>query len=353
MKLKKLLFAVYSWFVFFLLSAFAVSCCMMLFLTMLSETLALEYTPENLSAAAKLTFGNVVLISLIFTAADMLRRRLTVDRPTKRITEAGGRIMQGDFGVRVPPLADIPSNESFNSIIDCFNGMAQELGGVETLRTDFIANVSHEFKTPLAAVSNYAALLGAEKLSDEKRLEYAGAVSAASRRMADMMTNILRLNRLEARSISPNCEEYDLGGQLCECLLQFENVWENGGIQLETDIADDIRITSDAELLSLVWNNLLSNAFKFTEQGGTVSVSLHTQGDFAVVTVADSGCGISAETGAHIFDKFYQGDTSHSTEGNGLGLALVKRVIDILHGEISVESAPGEGAAFTVRIRRC
>lgn len=353
MKLKKLLFAVYSWFVFFLLSAFAVSCCMMLFLTMLSDTLALEYTPENLSAAAKLTFGNVVLISLIFTAADMLRRRLTVDRPTKRITEAGRRIMSGDFGVRIPPLADTPSNESFNSIIDCFNGMAQELGGVETLRTDFIANVSHEFKTPLAAVSNYAALLGAEELSDEKRLEYAGAVSAASRRMADMMTNILRLNRLEARSISPNCEEYDLGGQLCECLLQFESVWENGGIQLETDIADDIRITSDAELLSLVWNNLLSNAFKFTEQGGAVSVSLHTESDFAVVTVADSGCGISAETGAHIFDKFYQGDTSHSTEGNGLGLALVKRVIDILHGEISVESAPGEGAAFTVRIRRC
>ncbi len=353
MKLKKLLFAVYSWFVFFLLSAFAVSCCMMLFLTMLSDTLALEYTPENLSAAAKLTFGNVVLISLIFTAADMLRRRLTVDRPTKRITEAGRRIMSGDFGVRIPPLADTPSNESFNSIIDCFNGMAQELGGVETLRTDFIANVSHEFKTPLAAVSNYAALLGAEKLSDEKRLEYAGAVSAASRRMADMMTNILRLNRLEARSISPSLEEYDLGGQLCECLLQFESVWENGGIQLETDIADDIRITSDAELLSLVWNNLLSNAFKFTEQGGAVSVSLHTEGDFAVVTVADSGCGISAETGAHIFDKFYQGDTSHSTEGNGLGLALVKRVIDILHGEISVESAPGEGAAFTVRIRRC
>lgn len=353
MKLKKLLFAVYSWFVFFLLSAFAVSCCMMLFLTMLSDTLGIEYTPENLSAAAKLTFGNVVLISLIFTAADMLRRRLTVDRPTKRIVEAGERIMSGDFSVRIPPLADTPSNESFNSIIDCFNGMAQELGGVETLRTDFIANVSHEFKTPLAAVSNYAALLGAEKLSDEKRLEYAGAVADSSRRMADMMTNILRLNRLEARSISPSCEEYDLGGQLCECLLQFESVWENGGIQLETDIADDIRITSDAELLSLVWNNLLSNAFKFTEQGGTVSVSLHTEGDFAVVTVADSGCGMSAEVGAHIFEKFYQGDTSHSTEGNGLGLALVKRVIDIMQGEISVKSALGEGAAFTIRIRRC
>lgn len=353
MKLKRLLFAAYNWFVFFLLSAFVVSCCMTLFLTMLSDTLGVEYTSENLSAAAKLTFGNVVLISLIFTAVDMLRRRLTVDRPTKRIVEAGERIMSGDFSVRIPPLADTPSNKSFNSIIDCFNGMAQELGGVETLRTDFIANVSHEFKTPLAAVSNYAALLGAEKLSDEKRLEYAGAVSAASRRMADMMTNILRLNRLEARSVYPDLQEYDLGEQLCECLLQFESVWENGGIQLETDIADDIRITADAELLSLVWNNLLSNAFKFTGQGGTVSVSLHTEGEFAAVTVADNGCGMSAEVGAHIFEKFYQGDTSHSTEGNGLGLALVKRVIDIMQGEISVKSALGEGAAFTVRIRRC
>ncbi len=353
MKLKKLLFAVYNWFVFFALAAFAVSCCMTLFLKLLSDTLGIEYTPENLSVAAKLTFGNVVLISLIFTAVDMLRRRLMVDRPTKRITEAGERIMQGDFGVRIAPLADTPANESFNSIIGCFNGMAQELGGVETLRTDFIANVSHEFKTPLAAVSNYAALLGGENLSEEKRLEYAAAVSQASRRMADMITNILKLNRLETRGVYPDLQEYDLGEQLCECLLQFESVWENGGIQLETDIADDIRITADAELLSLVWNNLLSNAFKFTEQGGTVSVSLHNDGDFAVVKVADSGCGMSAEVGAHIFEKFYQGDTSHSAEGNGLGLALVKRVIDIMHGEISVESALGEGTIFTVRIRRC
>ena len=169
--------------------------------------------------------------------------------------------------------------------------------------------------------------------------------------MADMMTNILKLNRLEKQQIFPKAEEYDLGEQICECLLQYESVWEKSEIDIETDIADDIRVKADYELLCLVWNNLFSNAFKFTERGGVVSVSLSKDENYAVIKVGDTGCGMSAEVGAHIFEKFYQGDTSHSTQGNGLGLALVKRVIDILKGEISVESAVGVGTTFTVKLR--
>jgi len=170
--------------------------------------------------------------------------------------------------------------------------------------------------------------------------------------MADMMTNILKLNRLENQQIYPKADEFDLGEQICQCLLQYENVWEKMDIEIETDIADDIKIRADQELLSIVWNNLFSNAFKFTPQGGKVSVSLAAEGDFATVTVSDTGCGMSPEVGAHIFEKFYQGDTSHSSQGNGLGLALVKRVVDIMQGEISVESALGKGSKFTVRIGR-
>ena len=230
--------------------------------------------------------------------------------------------------------------------------MAEELSGVETLRTDFVANVSHEMKTPLAVMQNYGRLLQSPDLPEEKRIEYAKAVVDASRRLADMMTNILKLNRLENQQIYPKIETYDLGEQLCESLLGFESVWEEREIEIETDIAEDLRVSADAELLSLVWNNLLSNAFKFTDRGGKVSLSLTADDDYVVVRVSDSGCGISPEIGAHIFEKFYQGDTSHATQGNGLGLALVRRVVDIMQGEIGVESAVGVGSTFTVKIRR-
>jgi signal transduction histidine kinase len=230
--------------------------------------------------------------------------------------------------------------------------MAAELSGVETLRADFISNVSHEMKTPLSVMYNYGTLLQDPDLLAETRVEYARAVTDASRRLSDMMTNILKLNRLENQQIYPQSETFDLGEQLCECLLQYESVWERKGISLQTDIVEDLLVTADAELLSLVWNNLFSNAFKFTEDGGTVTLTLTAEEECAVVKVEDTGCGMTPEVGAHIFEKFYQGDTSRATQGNGLGLALVKRVVDILQGEIGVESAVGVGTTFTVKIRR-
>lgn len=147
-------------------------------------------------------------------------------------------------------------------------------------------------------------------------------------------------------------KEYGLREQLCEVLLQYENVWERKEIEIETEIEEDVKIHADKELLELVWNNLFSNAFKFTPQGGTVFVSLSVDEKYVTVRVKDTGCGMSAETGAHIFEKFYQGDTSHATQGNGLGLALVKRVVDIMHGEIRVESVIGKGTVFTVILEK-
>jgi len=347
---RRVLKAVNSYIVFFLIVGFAVSCCMLLFLNVLADSMGLVFDESNIAVAAKLTFGNVLLITLIFGTVDYIRRKLTVERPVKRITQAAERIMQGDLRVRIQPESS--DAEQFNEIIDCVNRMTQELSSLETLRTDFIANVSHELKTPLAVMQNYATLLQQPELPEETRLEYARAISQSARRLASMVTNILKLNRLENQKIYPKAAAYDLSEQLCQCLLQFENVWEDAGIQIDTQIEDGITVKADAELLSLVWNNLLSNAFKFTEFGGTVSVSLSATEHHAVVKVADTGCGMSPEVGAHIFEKFYQGDTSHAVQGNGLGLALVKRVIDILQGQITVESAPGKGSTFTVRIRR-
>ena len=334
----------YHYVLFFLLVAFLVSSTMSLFVSTLSDDLGITLTGENLSRAAKLTFLNVLLLSVLLTAFDILRRKLTTERITGRIAAATKEIVKGNFDVRIPQsTARLVLDEKYSEIIDCFNKMAGELGSLETLRTDFIANVSHEMKTPL---------LQAPDLPEEKRLEYAKGVTDGVKRLADMMTNILKLNRLENQQIFPQVEHFDLGEQLCESILQYESVWEKGGIEIDTDIAEDVAVQGDRELLALVWNNLLSNAFKFTPSGGTVSVSLTADKAFATVRVQDTGCGMRAEVGTHIFEKFYQGDTSHATQGNGLGLALVKRVVDILKGEISVESTVGVGSTFTVKIRR-
>ena len=145
---------------------------------------------------------------------------------------------------------------------------------------------------------------------------------------------------------------YDLGEQLRECLLSFESQWEAKELEIEADIEEDVTVEADGQLLSLVWNNLLSNAIKFTDDGGKITVSLRNDGPMAIVKVADTGCGIDQETGKHIFEKFYQGDTSRATRGNGLGLALVRRVVEIVGGNISVESQVGRGSVFTIEIRR-
>ena len=344
--------AVQRFFSFFLLMCFVITCCMLLFLRTMTKVTGLELGEAEIKKAALVTFINVVFLSLICAVIDTLRRRIMVGRPVKRIIDASEKIMQGDLSVRIERLRSIDPKDGFNIVIDYFNRMAEELAGMETLRTDFIANVSHELKTPLAVMQNYGTMLQQTELPEEKRLEYAKTVTDASRSLANMVSNILRLNKLENQTIYPSVQTYDVGEQLCECLLGFEEVWEQKNIAIDTQIEEGVQVSADPELLAMVWNNLFSNAFKFTEPGGKVSLELTAKDDSAIVRVSDTGCGISKEVGKHIFEKFYQGDTSHATKGNGLGLALVKRVIDITGGDISVASEVGRGSTFTVTLRR-
>ncbi len=290
-------------------------------------------------------------VTALLTWLIRARMKVVYEAPMQMISEATKEVAQGDFTVQLQPLHEGDKADYLDVMIGDLNDMIRELGSIETLKSDFISNVSHEIKTPIAVIQNYSSLLQAPDLSEEDRREYARAVSEASDRLNSMITNILRLSRLENQQIKRNNVEFDLSGQIAECLLGFEPVWEEKNIEIEPDIADEIRIVSDRELLSIVWNNLLSNAFKFTEPGGTVEVSLRADGDEAVVTVGDTGCGMPPETVEHIFDKFYQGDTSRAAQGNGLGLALVKRILDITGGRIEVQSTPGEGSAFIVRLK--
>lgn len=256
----------------------------------------------EIRAAAPITFLNVLLLTIIFCVIDEIRRIWMVKRPVKQIREGMNKIIAGDFQMRIPYIKGENSNNEFDDIIKGLNEMTMELSGVETLRTDLISN-------------------------------------------------ILKLNRLENQQIYPDKKEYNLTEQICECLLVFEHAWEEKQLEIETDLEEDIIINQDAQLLSLVWNNLFSNAIKFNKNGGKVEVKVKGENGNIYVTVRDNGCGISQETGRHIFEKFYQGDTSHATQGNGLGLALVKRVIDIVGGDITVQSALGEGTTFCVCLK--
>ena len=338
------IFSIKSYIFYFLLLAFVISCCFLLFL----NHLTLYY--GSVEKSAKLTFINILFISLVFTLIDGIYRKITVERPLRSILEATEKLTGGNFNVRIKPFHRYDSNSALDTIIENFNKMAEELSGVETLRNDFISNVSHEIKTPLAVIKNYAAMLKRSDITEEERIEYAGIIEQSSARLSNLITNILKLNKLENQQIFPDVKEFDLGNQLCECILNMEELFERKNLELDTDIEEGVKIKSDEELLSIVWNNILSNAIKFTDEGGLITVSLRKNDDRAEVDISDTGCGMSPDVGRRIFEKFYQGDESHSGEGNGLGLALVKRVIDITGGEIFVESERGKGSKFIIKL---
>ncbi|WP_186578498.1 HAMP domain-containing sensor histidine kinase [Aquibacillus kalidii] len=295
-------------------------------------------------------FGNLLFISIIFSVFDAVRRKFTIEKPVRKILGAVEKISKGEFGTQVATHHTKRMNE-FDEIIAGINKMSDELAKVETLKTDFISNVTHEIKTPLAIIQNYATLQQNESLSDENRIEYAQTISDATKRLSGLVTNILKLNKLENQEIYPKVEEYNISEQLRRSLLSYEEVWNEKNLNITADIEDAI-VSCDENLLEIVWNNLISNAIKFTDPGGEITITLKNKIDSIEVKVQDTGCGIDKTTGLHIFDKFYQGDTSHAKEGNGLGLAMVKRVVDILAGDISVESRLGIGSTFIVEIKK-
>ena len=290
------------------------------------------------------------VLSALFTLIDLIRRKIMVNRPVNKILDATERIAAGDFSVRLYATHTYEKYDEYDLIMENLNIMAAELEKSEILKTDFVSNVSHELKTPLAIIQNYVSLLQKPGLDDETRQKYAQTVSEATVRLSDLVTNILKLNKLENQQLTPEISRFRLDEALAEAVLQYEDLIDSKELTLACEL-EEISISSSQSYLEIVWNNLISNAIKFTEKGGRIELSLKREGGNAVVRVSDSGCGISPEIGARIFDKFYQGDTSHAGEGNGLGLALVKKVIDVLGGEISVSSEVGVGSTFTIVLK--
>ena len=290
-------------------------------------------------------YWSAVAVGLTLFTRKQIQR--VYEEPMHRLAEATEQVAGGDFSVYIPPLHTSDKLDYLDVMIVDFNKMVEELGSIETLKTDFFSNVSHEIKTPLAVIQNNAELLRMEPLTDPQR-EYADTIYQSSRRLADLISNILKLNKLEKQNITPDTQVYDVCAQLAECALGYEDTWEQKELDFDADMEERAEIAADPALMELVWNNLFSNAVKFTEAGGSITLTESSDEENVYVSVRDTGCGMDENTKKHIFEKFYQGDTSHAMAGNGLGLALALRVLQLSNFRITVESAPGAGSTFTV-----
>lgn len=266
--------------------------------------------------------------------------------PIENLRKAMSRVADGDFGVR---LNKKTSFKEIREVYAGFNMMTNELSSTEIFRTDFISSVSHEFKTPIAAIEGYSTLLqGGENLDDLQK-EYVEKIIYNTNRLSTLASSNLLLSKLENQSIPTNQVVYDLAEQIRESILGLEAAWEKKDIEFDIDL-DEIEYYGNEMLMHHVWDNLISNAIKFNPYGGLVSIRLKHQEKNIVFIIEDSGPGISEEAQKHIFDKFYQEDTSHRTEGHGLGLALVKKILDLEDGTILAENIPGGGCRFTVTL---
>ncbi|SHK49436.1 HAMP domain-containing sensor histidine kinase [Hespellia stercorisuis] len=307
---------------------------------------------RSLSGIAKTTIVICywLLIAGGFTFFTAWQIRKAYEIPMKELAKATDAVAHGDFSVYVAPLHTPENLDYLDIMIMDFNKMVEELGSVETLKTEFFSNVSHEMKTPMAVISNEAQLLLAEGGLSAKQQESVREILAYTRKMSDLITNILKMNRLEKQKIQPDRVTYDVCEQCCNCVVQFEEKWEEKQIELEVDMEDRVYIEADPTLMELVWNNLLSNAVKFTDPGGKITIKEMSDERDVAISIMDTGCGMDETTMNHIFDKFYQGDTSHATEGNGLGMALVLRILQLSDGDITVKSTEGVGSTFVVTL---
>ena len=264
--------------------------------------------------------------------------------PILKISRASNQVAKGNFKVQVEGDSRIAEvQQTFAN----FNHMVRELGTIETLRSDFIANVSHEFKTPLNAIEGYATLLQDRTLSDEEELDYIDKILFNTNRLSELAGNILLLSKVENQNIPESVSRYKLDEQIRQTLVMLEPKWSEKNIDLDIEL-DEVYITNCEGLLAHVWLNVIGNAIKFSENGSGVAIRLSSDTSGATVTVRDNGIGMSGDTLQHIFEKFYQGDSSRKSEGNGIGLALVKKILDLCGGRISVTSAIGEGSTFRI-----
>lgn len=284
---------------------------------------------------------SLLLISQVVAVLWMNR----ITRPAEHMIKAVEKVAEGDFDIRI-------DTKGFkNEMLEMgqnLNKMIEELGSIELMRSDFVSNVSHEFRAPLSSIQGYVTLLSSPQSTEEQKKEYFQLLQDSARQLSSLVDNVLKLSRLQSRNIISQPVEFTLDEQLRRAVLMFEMQWGEKELELELDMPETEYYGSE-ELLAQVWINLIGNAVKFTPQGGRIGVKIdNSDSKFVKVIISDTGEGMTEEVRKHIFEKFYQGDRSHKSMGNGLGLALVKTICSLTGSDISVESEPGKGSTFTV-----
>ena len=266
-------------------------------------------------------------------------------KPINKLIDATEELSNGNFDVRI----NFEYPKVLNNLSISFNNMASELGSAKILRTDFVNNFSHEFKTPIVSLRGFAKLLKNDNLPKEIRDEYLDIIISESDRLATLATNILNLSNIENTNIISDQHEFDLAEQIRHSILILESKWLDKDINMNIDL-DETSYYGNEELLKQVWVNLIDNAIKFTPNKGNVKIELMSFEDSVIFKVKDTGIGMTPNIKAHIFDKFYQGDTSHTTEGNGLGLTMVKKIVELHNGNIDVKSQFNKGTIIAVTL---
>ena len=268
-------------------------------------------------------------------------------KPIKVLSDASQKIAQGNYDIKINYQGNIAELEA---AIDNFNTMARELNSVEIMRNDFVANVSHEFKTPLSSIMGYVTLLQDNTISDDERDEYIKKTFMNIEKLNDLTENILRLSKLENQNYPDEKESYRLDEQIREAIVLMEPKWDEKNICFDIELPQII-YNGNRTLIFQVWMNLIGNAIKFSNKGGTVAISSKIKEDYIRIIISDDGIGMDNDTLAHIFEKFYQGDTSRQAQGNGLGLALCKKILENCDGKIYATSEPGKGSVFMVELK--
>ncbi len=288
----------------------------------------------------------VLLISILSGAAIAVGLSKIFVSPMMKLGDAMRKVAGGDFTVRLDCTSKI---RDVREVYGSFNTMVKELGNTETLQTDFVSNVSHEFKTPINAIEGYASLLQDSQLTDEQKNAYIDKIIFNTRRLSDLVGNILLLSKVNNQTISLKASTFRLDEQVRQSILALESKWEKKEIEFDIDL-DEIEYTGYENLLSHVWLNLIDNAVKFSPQNGQIRIRLKQLAGSVTFSIWDNGLSIPEADIGRIFNKFYQGDNSHASEGNGLGLALVRKIVAAAHGTINVTSSEDAGTEFVVAL---
>ncbi len=297
------------------------------------------YASAGLELAGMLGFLTILLVPMITV---LYRRRV---REVVTLSEAIRKVAVGDYSTRIP----MQKRGQMNPIYDDFNKMCGELESVKLLRNDFINSYSHEFKTPIASINGFASLVLEKDLPEEEKKEYLKIIVDESARLSKLATNNILLSKLTSQNIVTDMEEYDLGDQLRECSVILSGKWLQKNMDFEVSL-DKVIYNGNKEMMQHMWINLLDNAVKYTPEGGKVTVSVFEENGYAIVKIADNGEGMSEDIQKNIFNPYFQGDSSHSRQGLGLGLSIVKRIVELCRGTIEIKSVINEGSVFTVKL---